>query len=206
MKRGFTLIELLVVIAIIAILAAILFPVFAKAREKARQASCVSNQKQIVLAVLQYAQDYDEMLPAYYNFEASVPAGARYWQEVIMPYIKNTQVFICPSYTTTNFVNSYGCNYNWPFSNFEQSSWPPEHGDTLGTISRPSEIMMFLDSTSYITLYDPGVAHSSGSFYGKPEGRHNEQCNVAFCDGHVKSMNRQEIASPSNASKYWITP
>ncbi|MFH1910322.1 MAG: prepilin-type N-terminal cleavage/methylation domain-containing protein, partial [bacterium] len=62
-KRGFTLIELLVVIAIIAILAAILFPVFAKAREKARQTSCLSNLKQIDLAVLQYAQDYDEMMP-----------------------------------------------------------------------------------------------------------------------------------------------
>jgi len=206
MRRGFTLIELLVVIAIIAILAAILFPVFAKAREKARQSSCTSNEKQICLAVMSYAQDYDEILPAYYNFGAAVPAGARYWQEVIMPYIKNTQVFVCPSRVTTNWIDSYGCNYNWPFSNFEQNAWPPEQGDALGTISRPSEIMMFLDGSSYITLYDPGVALSTGGNYGKPEGRHNDQCNVAFCDGHVKSMNRQEIASPSNASKYWITP
>ena len=206
MRRGFTLIELLVVIAIIAILAAILFPVFAKAREKARQSSCLSNEKQITLAVLSYAQDYDEMFPAYYNFEASVPAGARYWMDVVMPYIKNTQVFVCPSNSNKSMYASYGCNYNWPFANFEVNGWPPEHGDSLGSIDRPSEIMMFLDGSTYITLYDPGVALSTGGYYGKPEGRHNDQCNVAFCDGHVKSFNRQEIASPANASKYWITP
>ncbi len=207
MKRsGFTLIELLVVIAIIAILAAVLFPVFARAREKARQSACTSNEKQIALAVLMYAQDYDETLPAYYNFAATVPAGSRYWMEVVMPYVKNQQVFICPSNPGTNYTQSYGCNYNWPFSNFEQSAWPPESGDPLAKITRPSETMMFLDGSTYITLYDPGVASSTGGYYGKPVGRHNDQCNVAFCDGHVKSMNREEIANPANAAKYWITP
>jgi prepilin-type N-terminal cleavage/methylation domain-containing protein/prepilin-type processing-associated H-X9-DG protein len=207
LRRGFTLIELLVVIAIIAILAAILFPVFARAREKARQSACSSNEKQIALGVMMYAQDYDEVLPAYYNFEASVPAGARYWQEVIMPYVKNNQVFICPSYSANqSIIASYGCNYNWVFSNFEESAWPPEHGDALANITRPSETVMFLDCTSYISTYDPGVKASSGSYYGKVEGRHNEQTNVAFCDGHVKSCVRQEIANPANAAKYWNTP
>jgi len=206
MRRGFTLIELLVVIAIIAILAAILFPVFARAREKARQTSCLSNEKQIALGVMMYAQDYDETLPAYYNFEASVPEGARYWMEVVMPYVKNSQIFVCPSNSNRTLTGSYGCNYNWPFSNFEQSAWPPEMGDSLGSITRPSEILMFLDGSTYITLYDPGVASSGGGYYGKPVGRHNDQCNVAFCDGHVKSYNREEIASPANRTKYWQTP
>ena len=94
MRRGFTLIELLVVIAIIAILAAILFPVFAKAREKARQSSCLSNVKQLALAVMSYTQDYDEMLPASYKYNSP---GATYWSETILPYIKNSQIFKCPS-------------------------------------------------------------------------------------------------------------
>lgn len=112
-RRGFTLIELLVVIAIIAILAAILFPVFAQAREKARAASCISNQKQISLALLMYAQDYDETLPGDMIPEP-VPAndnarwGTYYWMFLTIPYIKNNPpgfnmpkggVFQCPSDT-----------------------------------------------------------------------------------------------------------
>src|SRR6266571_1849729 len=93
-KSAFTLIELLVVIAIIAILAAILFPVFARAREKARQTTCMSNLKQIGLALMQYAQDYDEHWPS-----------ADWWgyKKVIMPYTKADLVFKCPS------EGSYGC-------------------------------------------------------------------------------------------------
>ncbi|MCC7494190.1 MAG: DUF1559 domain-containing protein [Fimbriimonadaceae bacterium] len=95
-RRAFTLIELLVVIAIIAILAAILFPVFAKAREKARQSSCSSNLKQLGIAVMQYVQDYDEMYPRTWYGPAAYP-GSQNWNTVIAPYIKNTQVFQCPS-------------------------------------------------------------------------------------------------------------
>src|ERR1700743_3800079 len=88
---GFTLIELLVVIAIIAILAAILFPVFAKAREKARQTACLSNCKQMSLGIQQYTQDYDETLP----WAQQAVGGA--WNLLIYPYVKNDQVFQCPS-------------------------------------------------------------------------------------------------------------
>jgi len=101
---GFTLIELLVVIAIIAILAAILFPVFAQVREKARQTSCLNNIKQITLALIQYQQDFDETVP--FNRECSNP-GSTYvctsgaailgWVDLIEPYVKNHQVFKCPS-------------------------------------------------------------------------------------------------------------
>ncbi len=106
-KTGFTLIELLVVIAIIAILAAILFPVFAQAREKARQTSCLSNQKQIGLAALQYAQDYDETnaLLTYYQNSPSTEK----WMDLLYPYIKSEAIFTCPSRTgDPNDPNEWG--------------------------------------------------------------------------------------------------
>jgi len=105
-KSAFTLIELLVVIAIIAILAAILFPVFAQAREKARHASCISNLKQLTLGFVMYAQDYDETFPFWdwaqnYNgasgANASPNNGTTLWCNAIFPYVKNTQVYNCPS-------------------------------------------------------------------------------------------------------------
>ncbi|MCW3095711.1 MAG: prepilin-type N-terminal cleavage/methylation domain [Chthonomonadaceae bacterium] len=102
-QRGFTLIELLVVIAIIAILAAILFPVFAQARAKARQASCTSNVKQLSLGVMMYIQDYDETFP-FWNWGDSYGSGSRtpnhfesFWANAIYPYVKNGQVYACPS-------------------------------------------------------------------------------------------------------------
>src|SRR5262249_11511404 len=97
-QRAFTLIELLVVIAIIAILAAILFPVFAKARENARRTSCTSNLKQMGLGILQYTQDYDETFPLSVTASTSTtsnpPVG---WADAIQPYVKNTQIYQCPS-------------------------------------------------------------------------------------------------------------
>lgn len=109
--RGFTLIELLVVIAIIAILAAILFPVFASAREKARQISCISNMKQNGLALLQYTQDYDETWPlaCQYGTPYNGLAAPTLWSSnlVIGPYLKSTQVFDCPDDTfNTDYASS----------------------------------------------------------------------------------------------------
>ncbi|MDR3710878.1 MAG: DUF1559 domain-containing protein [Capsulimonadaceae bacterium] len=121
-KSGFTLIELLVVIAIIAILAAILFPVFATAREKARQSSCTSNQKQLALGLLQYLQDYDETFPSgqagYISSGNLLSAMAEGWAGQVYPYVKSTSVYVCPDDTSTpkdaGYSSiSYAYNFNF---------------------------------------------------------------------------------------------
>jgi prepilin-type N-terminal cleavage/methylation domain-containing protein/prepilin-type processing-associated H-X9-DG protein len=109
-RKGFTLIELLVVIAIIAILAAILFPVFARARENARRASCQSNLKQIALGIFQYTQDYDEkfmtLQPNSTTIDSpTVPSG---WADALQPYLKSTQIYQCPSETGSPAIATSG--------------------------------------------------------------------------------------------------
>ena len=118
-KKAFTLIELLVVIAIIAILAAILFPVFAQAREKARQASCLSNTKQIGLGIYQYIQDYDETIPL--GGWGIGPYGSRWFRD-IYPYVKNLNVYVCPSSLNNDTTAMY-------FSP-KMASFPQYPGDT----------------------------------------------------------------------------
>src|SRR5438876_2199440 len=102
--RAFTLIELLVVIAIIAILAAILFPVFAQARDKARQATCLSNQKQFGLGLMMYVQDYDETYPIGLHAHNDFLRQEAVWFKMVQPYLKNTAVFRCPSASGPKYV------------------------------------------------------------------------------------------------------
>ncbi|HAZ64394.1 MAG TPA: hypothetical protein DCZ72_12415 [Armatimonadetes bacterium] len=168
-RRGFTLIELLVVIAIIAILAAILFPVFAKAREKARQTACLSNLKQIGLAMMQYAQDYDESYPAWVDFWG--PFGwtwEAYWMTKIEPYIKGGNIdtsrgeqqgiWHCPSKdvwksTTGSNLRNYGmqmyCYYDWSTGAGQYfGRWDPATGNTIkgplkmAAIDTPAQCIM----------------------------------------------------------------
>ncbi len=168
-NKGFTLIELLVVIAIIAILAAILFPVFARAREKARQTACLSNLKQLGLGVMQYMQDYDETYPCQTtagtgNVQYYSSADGRTdatWLNSIFPYSKSVAVNVCPSArefdpkidtgiaATANSDTSY--TYNGLLGNILSTDTGSKLPDPLpvaqeGAISRPSEVMMFEDN------------------------------------------------------------
>jgi prepilin-type N-terminal cleavage/methylation domain-containing protein/prepilin-type processing-associated H-X9-DG protein len=165
-RSAFTLIELLVVIAIIAILAAILFPVFAQAREKARQASCLSNLKQLGLAVIQYNQDYDETMPPAASNEPAWggnPAWCNSWVLLVQPYCKSLGIFYCPSDSrnqTTAWQGesiSYAPNvflgqgqstwgFNGAFSVFENGSgfWGAVQ-PTLASFNRPAETIMIAE-------------------------------------------------------------
>jgi prepilin-type N-terminal cleavage/methylation domain-containing protein/prepilin-type processing-associated H-X9-DG protein len=193
-KRGFTLIELLVVIAIIAILAAILFPVFAKAREKARQSSCLSNVKQLGLAALQYAQDYDEILP-----RVNIKVGDIYygWQSLIYPYVKNAQVFICPSRPTIKWQGPDIANNHYPSGYGYFGPNPPNPSLSvmaLAAVQAPSNCVMFADSPSngwYVIDGTEDVSDNGGS----PEPRHNEGANFCFVDGHAKWLQKTAYSS-----------
>jgi len=191
MRRGFTLIELLVVIAIIAILAAILFPVFAKAREKARQASCLSNVKQIGVAVLQYCQDYDEKLPqgSCVGWNATSPNSH---EMGLMPYIKNTQVFVCPSrqtYTLTNNLVTPPVTYpaSYAFNYLLAST----SGGSMAQIPAPAEMVYCVDALTPwidgdIWVWQRISGSGTGIWNGQPCAAHNEGVNIAYLDGHGK--------------------
>ncbi|MBU0606577.1 MAG: DUF1559 domain-containing protein [Armatimonadetes bacterium] len=188
MKRhGFTLIELLVVIAIIAILAAILFPVFAKAREKARQSSCSSNLKQIALGVIQYSQDYDEKFP---NAVTGTPPAIWLLNEVLAPYIKNEQIWQCPSKKDSVVLTNLG-KANIGYSGDVGTAMPsgsyrifgaPAAGTyscSLGQVDKPAETAMMCDAVGTVP-----VTLVPLSIYEDP--RHNDGCNYNYVDGHCK--------------------
>jgi|SRR5579884_1024752 len=158
-KNAFTLIELLVVIAIIAILAAILFPVFAQAREKARATSCLSNVKQVDLAFQMYLQDYDEDMMPHWNNVSGDPKAPQYeWPMLIQPYIKNWQIFHCPSSSDPGGVwgggpNAWYGNWMWDssigYNYLGLSIWYDctfTQGVALAEVASPASTIAFVDS------------------------------------------------------------
>jgi prepilin-type N-terminal cleavage/methylation domain-containing protein/prepilin-type processing-associated H-X9-DG protein len=200
-RTGFTLIELLVVIAIIAILAAILFPVFARARENARRSSCQSNLKQIGLGVMQYTQDYDEKLPRSYANAATRPAGDTVFRQ-IDPYTRSTQLNVCPSYTGTGA--SYG--YNYIYLGAGEST-----GVALASIQTVAQTVMMTDQNGATSdwIYSPrywlrngGAAayNHLGSTSGDAIDRHLETVNTLWVDGHVKAQKLSALQGPSGCS------
>jgi prepilin-type N-terminal cleavage/methylation domain-containing protein/prepilin-type processing-associated H-X9-DG protein len=191
-RSGFTLIELLVVIAIIAILAAILFPVFAQAREKARQTSCVSNLKQIGLGVTMYAQDYDEKMPFNYQYHwdakgKQIPGVLDWWQDLCRPYMKNEQVYTCPSaspHTQENYWRPAGTpnplirDYiaNAAATAADRGFWPPgsKRSDRVGPFTNNWNN----DSVALAQVEDPAgtIAIFDGSRYDEIWALNQSDC------------------------------
>jgi prepilin-type N-terminal cleavage/methylation domain-containing protein/prepilin-type processing-associated H-X9-DG protein len=176
MRKGFTLIELLVVIAIIAILAAILFPVFARAREKARQTSCLSHVKQIVLGAVMYAQDYDETFPGCYNGGS---VGEREWYVVLQPYLKNEQLLICPSWQSFPSYDDPGLSYGWNYR------WVT-FGTALAAFEKPAETVLIADGSRWFLDGTHGSEGRPGLDNYWPAPRHNDGANFGLADGHAK--------------------
>jgi len=202
-RRGFTLIELLVVIAIIAILAAILFPVFARAREAARASSCKSNLKQIGLAIAMYAQDHDSRLAWSVNGSNWVSpivttplANASYWAVFYEPYAKNRDIWNCPSTKISvpgvNGIGGKGNAYGLPL--FVESKQDSVFEAPADTILVHDSYETRLDDNGDLLTADSGqtmgLTQSPSASYWAEAYRHNDVCNVLWYDGHVKAVNK----------------
>jgi prepilin-type N-terminal cleavage/methylation domain-containing protein/prepilin-type processing-associated H-X9-DG protein len=202
-RSGFTLIELLVVIAIIAILAAILFPVFAQAREMARGATCKSNLKQIISATMMYLQVHDETLPSLDHMAMTTGAGMSSLPFQLSSYVKSGQVWRCPTDpqpwksggrrqeadfdgTPLDWFVSYGYNFE-NLSPPNASGSPLYRARSLASIAKPAETVAFVDATLY---YSSGTDVDSRETSASPSRscRHHDTANVAFLDGHVKGL------------------
>ena len=203
-SQAFTLIELLVVIAIIAILAAILFPVFARARENARRASCQSNLKQIGLGVIQYLQDYDEKFPTASYAESNLGGVHEgLWRTKIYPYIKSSQVFKCPS-AANDFVTTYNlpsgqvtfaANLNYGANEFVI----PMTGSSVKSseIGATSRLPLVADCTRVLFNNANRVITANDDADDPPvnpsKARHFQGSNICFADGHVKYLNQGQM-------------
>lgn len=220
-NKAFTLIGLLVVIAIIGILSAILFPVFARARENARKAACMSNQKQIGLAIMQYTQDYDEAYPVCEIWDMDTPKLLYRWYQVIAPYVKNKQVFICPTSGDIGLSGGYGWNIGGTDGNngfgyrAYDDAWMTPSGTgpvKLSEVDEPSASIMLTDPSSngysangsfvvsYSSLHYIPVLHGGqvGPFTGGIVAvAAGGGANYLFADGHVKWL---------SATQSWRSP
>ena len=186
-RAGFTLIELLVVIAIIAVLAAILFPVFARARERANMSSCAANLRQLVVALTEYADD-NEFGPPDTTYLASMA-----------PYTDGMKLWRCKSHDLTNSVSSY--TVNW----YYLSDWTNNRGGVFGLTRQPSRTAIVWDGKGSgdwaFSWYNNGP-----NYYGL-NGRHGGKANIAFVDGHVKAVDGTIISAiglGNDDSNYWV--
>ena len=203
-RTGFTLIELLVVIAIIAILAAILFPVFARARAKAQQTTCLSNVKQITLGVLMYAEDYKQYLP-----EARIGWGwGDWWGALVYPYVQNLGIFHCPTDDITTaaaapgsfepndlHVNGWSYGYNMGLGTWVMLPHHPSPTN-LGQVQNPSNLLLLTDAGFYMLIWTWDWGHCPNC---DERARHNNGMNVGLSDGHAEWMNPNTL----HACVYW---
>ena len=209
-KTGFTLIELLVVIAIIAILAAILFPVFSRAREKARQTNCLSNTKQIMLGVQMYSQDYDEMLVSQYY-----GAGPDYtYRSAILPYVKNAQIFQCPSKRMTTTFNG-GFDYGWNGGygvnvvHWASGNPVPPPGQAMGDIQYPATCIFIGETDGSESFANDGsnvhLGAGGATWVAAANSRHNDGSNFGFIDGHAKWNKPNSIDCKNGSCQFSVS-
>lgn len=204
-KVGFTLIELLVVIAIIALLAAILFPVFSRARENARRSSCMSNLKQVGLGMVQYSQDYDEKMPPGGSQGCNNGCSNMTYRGLIMPYVKSNQLFICPSNSKLGDVGGNCATLGDLTSRAYVGNTAAQIGGTpsmgtctsihLNRISKPAETIVVADAwrPEQPYMWWGGPLNRGGQLFA-----HLGMVNLLFADGHVKSMKATSSATPVN--------
>jgi len=200
-NKGFTLIELLVVIAIIAILAAILFPVFAQAREKARQTTCLSNMKQIGLGIMMYTDDYDETYPfgSMYDF-----VGDAYYKglpTLLNPYLKNYGIWRCPSKSKDtaihwyDAVNAVSAQY-LPVYKFLPNNYYNPTPTAVGSVDRPAEVFCLVEgNTYYKNSYDYAYWYGAYDTFPKDFAPHTEGSNFTYLDGHAKFNKRTTVTA-----------
>jgi len=213
-RKGFTLIELLVVIAIIAILAAILFPVFARARENARKSTCQSNLKQLGMGILMYVQDYDEKAPPNHaSYKITINGNERWaeWWYLVHPYTKNYQVFTCPSnsggFSVPNPEGGPNIRVTYAKRGCYEDVIP---GDGSNAFWR-GDFVQIEEPAQTICLGDWGTGsghrlcphyHAGSTYVGYPHvNLHMDGCNYAFWDGHVKWMKYDQTLRPVNLWK-----
>jgi prepilin-type N-terminal cleavage/methylation domain-containing protein/prepilin-type processing-associated H-X9-DG protein len=217
-RIGFTLIELLVVIAIIAILAAILFPVFARAREKANQASCLSNLKQLELSLLMYVSDNDQSYPrspnGLYGANRDAVNNAAYvlWPNQIYPYVLNQAMYLCPSdfYIAGSCGGANSGGYAYKGSPMTAGSYGINMmlpGLTAAQIDYPAEMMGLTDANSPEVGPRNSAAHDQicCDSYPSAPARHNGGANQSYNDGHAKWISMSSIPDLGSATNFTDT-